>query len=301
MKLQTDVIKFTVVPKVITANGTYNASDEGVDAYNPINVNVPTYEAEVEALRVEVGLCNNRIAELEDELPKQYNAGVQAEYDRFWDAFQFNGGKWDYNRAFTNSCWNAENFKPKYPIHCASCEKMFLKFNHDSRFEPMDLSDLNMTTDKSVNFQFMFWNANVSHIPLIDMTSSNVSAYNTFAWTQTGFESPLHTIDGIKVKKGLTFSKECFYNQKNLVHIIFSGILSTSLWMQDCINLSYQSIESIFSVLSDTPDESNATIALSLEAINREYETSEGKNDGSESANWLYLMDRFPAWNIVLI
>lgn len=41
-----------------------------------------------------------------------YNAGKQAEYDRFWDAFQQNGTRTNYERAFRR--WTDEIYKPKY-------------------------------------------------------------------------------------------------------------------------------------------------------------------------------------------
>lgn len=42
--------------------------------------------------------------------------GKQAEYDRFWDAYQDNGNKDDYGYAFAGKGWTDETYNPKYPI-----------------------------------------------------------------------------------------------------------------------------------------------------------------------------------------
>lgn len=44
-----------------------------------------------------------------------YEAGQLAEYDRFWDAYQQNGNRGDYQYAFYN--WDYACYNPKYPIH----------------------------------------------------------------------------------------------------------------------------------------------------------------------------------------
>lgn len=36
----------TIVSKTLTANGTYNASADEADGYNPVTVNIPSYDEE---------------------------------------------------------------------------------------------------------------------------------------------------------------------------------------------------------------------------------------------------------------
>ena len=50
---------------------------------------------------------------------KVYEAGKQAEYDTFWDTFQVNGNRINYQLAFS-SVWNDEIYNPKYPINCTT-------------------------------------------------------------------------------------------------------------------------------------------------------------------------------------
>lgn len=47
-----------------------------------------------------------------------YAAGQQAEYDRFWDAYQQNGNRTMYYQRFQHDGWRDETLCPKYPIIC---------------------------------------------------------------------------------------------------------------------------------------------------------------------------------------
>lgn len=47
-----------------------------------------------------------------------YTDGQQAEYDRFWDAFQQNGNKTSYDQAFAYTHWTDDSFNPKYDVVC---------------------------------------------------------------------------------------------------------------------------------------------------------------------------------------
>ena len=42
--------------------------------------------------------------------------GKQAEYDAFWDAYQQNGERVQYQQAFAGTGWTDEIYNPKYPI-----------------------------------------------------------------------------------------------------------------------------------------------------------------------------------------
>lgn len=45
-----------------------------------------------------------------------YTDGKQAQYDEFWDAYQQNGSRYNYNNAFFGIGWVSKTYKPKYPI-----------------------------------------------------------------------------------------------------------------------------------------------------------------------------------------
>ena len=45
-----------------------------------------------------------------------YADGKQAQYDEFWNGYQQNGNKTNYNNAFYGYGWTPETYNPKYPI-----------------------------------------------------------------------------------------------------------------------------------------------------------------------------------------
>ena len=59
-----------------------------------------------------------KLATIAETELKVYEAGVQAELARFWDAYQEGGERTNYNYLFSYSGWTDENFKPQYPITC---------------------------------------------------------------------------------------------------------------------------------------------------------------------------------------
>lgn len=58
------------------------------------------------------GLTLEQMATEQDAV---FDAGKQAEYDRFWDSFQGNGVGANYNYRFSMT-WNDVIYRPKYPI-----------------------------------------------------------------------------------------------------------------------------------------------------------------------------------------
>ena len=66
--------------------------------------------------------------------------GKQEEYDRFWDAFQQNGTRTNYERAFRR--WTDEIYKPKYiPKPTSSTIGIF----EDARIPRIDLTNFDAT------------------------------------------------------------------------------------------------------------------------------------------------------------
>lgn len=60
-----------------------------------------------------------KVIRAKSDYDEVYDAGKQAEYDKFWDAFQLNGTRKNYSSAFAcnvGQVWTDENYNPKYPI-----------------------------------------------------------------------------------------------------------------------------------------------------------------------------------------
>lgn len=96
-----------------------------------------------------------------------FEAGKQAEYDAFWDTFQENGNRTNYQNAFWT--WDGAIFKPKYAITGlllqafqnsaitevkvpivsgnSSCQGLFYKCANLVRVESLDMTEATNTTN----------------------------------------------------------------------------------------------------------------------------------------------------------
>jgi hypothetical protein len=84
-----------------------------------------------------------------------------------------------------------------------------------------------------------------------------------------------------------------------LVDITVAGYFISSVSFERSSKLSKASIQSIYAALSMAAGMSDNTVTLSLVAVNKAFETSEGANDGSTSAAWQDLASGTP-WRTVL-
>lgn len=54
-----------------------------------------------------------------------YNEGKTAEQNAFWDTYQDNGNRTNYDHAFAGEGWTDELYDPKYPINAESYIRLF--------------------------------------------------------------------------------------------------------------------------------------------------------------------------------
>lgn len=85
----------------------------------------------------------------------------------------------------------------------------------------------------------------------------------------------------------------------NLREVRFRGEIKKSLDVKYAEKLSKDSIISIISCLSNTTN--GLSLTLSAKAVNTAFETSEGANDGSTSADWETLIAAHTNWTISLV
>lgn len=84
-----------ILPKHITQNGQYWASQENANGYNPVVVDV----------------------DMQPAYRQGKEDGQKAQYDSFWDVYQNYGSRIRYHNAFDEVGWTTENFKPKYSFN----------------------------------------------------------------------------------------------------------------------------------------------------------------------------------------
>lgn len=216
-----------------------------------------------------------------------HEAGKQAEYDAFWDEYQQKGERTHYAYAFAGAGWRKSNFKPKYPldkvktgIYMFNCfgfnDYSNSKFNLKQALEDMGIA---FDTSNVSEFTHMFANAFIGTVPALDL--SKAKTLTTFLG-----QSHVHTVDKLIVHSDLKYNN-AFAGAPNLENITIEGTIGQSgLNMQYCTKLSKASIKSIISHLDTTEGRDATTITLSLAAVNKAFETSEGANDGADSGEF---------------
>lgn len=183
-----------------------------------------------------------KLVEVAENVPKVYEAGKQAEYDAFWDAYQQKGKRANYAYAFAGQCWTPETLKPKYPIapKWGGAGMMFYQSAYSGSLKdlPLDFSQLS-------GMNYTFYNATgITEIPLID--ASNCSQIMCDFQNCTG----LHTLR-LRVSEKITTYTDAFSGCSSLKNLTVEGLIGSSInfrWSP----LSKESITNIVEHLSST-------------------------------------------------
>lgn len=215
-----------------------------------------------------------------------FEEGKKAEYDAFWDAFQQNGNRTDYDFGFGGKGWIDETFKPKYPLKPSSSAYMF----RGSTLA--ELPEIDFVTNNCFNFYGTFFNAsNLKRVgDIYSIKAGNIGElfYGCQSLESTGV---------ITVKEATSYGSS-FYNCFNLANIIFDGVIGNDINFQWSTKLSGQSIKNIIEHLSDTA--SGKTLTLSKTAVDKAFEEGEGANNGSQTQEWEWYLGTKPNWTISL-
>lgn len=197
-----------------------------------------------------------KLTKVAENVPKVYEAGQKKEYDRFWDVYQQNGSRTDYNTAFRGVGWTADNFKPKYNIvPVGNTNSMFVVsgINADlveileKQGVVLDFSNVTMLGSGFQNSKF-----------------TRIGEINCSSFTATGTTAlfsgctALKVIDKIVIKENIALAS-WFNSCSALEEIRFEGIIGKSLDLHWSTKLSYASVANIFGHLGGT---ASATLTL---------------------------------------
>lgn len=189
----------------------------------------------------------------DEGMDEGYARGKQAEYDAFWDAYQQNGARRDYSRAFSGIGWTKEAFRPKYDIIAAgTCQLMFADsfgYNTPGWDLAAHLEECGVTLDfsKATYITGPFSYTNFTRIGVCDFSSAT-----TFSGMFT-YSDKLVTIDKIIMPKTQTSGNlHWFGNCSKLENVTFEGeIMLDGLNMTYSPNLTHASLMSIINALKD--------------------------------------------------
>lgn len=229
-----------------------------------------------------------------DGVTEGIEQGKQDERTAFWDAYQTNGTRIDYSRAFGGHGWTADNFKPRYDMIVNRCDNMF----NYARGLNIDLAEhleqlgVVLDTSNAANLSSMFEWSRVKRIGTINLSSA------TSATALCNNASSLHTIDGLVFPSNKAVAlPSAFTGCTALKNLTIEGTILHTLDFRDC-PLTRASIESIMAHTSTT---TTLTLTFKKAAVNSAFETSSGAADGSTSEEWLALVNAVPQATISLV
>ena len=137
-----------------------------------------------------------------------------------------------------------------------------------------------------------FLNSKVTRIPQLDFRHLGINnGHSAFA------SSAITTVDKILVSETNKFSTNMFLDAVNLTSLTFEGVIGNNLDLHWSTSLSKDSITNIVNTLSTTTTV-RLTLTLSMEAVNKAFESQPGANDGTETDAWFALIDERLGWSI---
>jgi hypothetical protein len=205
----------------------------------------------------------DKIIRAKNDYDEVYEAGKKAEYDAFWDAYQWNGTRVDYHQAFGGKGWRESNFKPKYDVIPIGADNLFFWFNYDGRFPKVDLKKVfeerGLKLDFSqgiASFYRCFYRSRILRVGVIDLSNNTTTSFS-----QMFYGSTVEEIEKFVVSETQDFST-AFEQCTELKHIVIGGTIGKKVNFKDS-PLTKESITSIVEHLSSTTTGQTATFKKS--------------------------------------
>ena len=233
---------------------------------------------------------------LPGKIQKLFNAGKDAEWSAFWDAYQQNGKRNSWNYAFYGNQWNDITFKPKYNIAFATGTNNYTDIFRQASFTDLKglLEKQGVTLDTSgcsgSNPIALFYQCYyLTRVPTLDLSNLPNGVSQLFASC-----SRLQYVEKLILSEnGTTFISQSFQGCKALEEIRFEGKIASDINFGDCQNLSAESIESIVNALSDTATGMTCYFYLTSRIVEKDNET--------DNTWWSNLIATKPNWRISFV
>lgn len=273
-----------------------NLKDYLTDLYEGIVSKKPNASRNPQNFRAEIESIVSTGEDANELYNRGYAEGKQAEYDAFWDAFQQNGNRTNYENAFSGQSFDFTNFFPKYDIRPTGyTEGTFYAWERASHsgslVQRLKECRVVLDTSKCTHLGRVFAFSQITEIPTIDCTGLTANTQQVFAHNY----GRLNKIQKLIVKEGIEFTN--WFINTDIEEVIFEGVISTgSLNLQWAKRLNKASWISIINTLSAST--TGLSMTGSLESVNTAFETSAGAKDGSTSTEWLNLIATKSNWTI---
>lgn len=191
-------------------------------------------------------------------------AGIQSEYDRFWDTYQSNGAPGTYGRCFSGPRWTDETFKPKYDIVATSIEDMFQSTGVTDITAALERQGVIFDSSRATNVTYAFNSNKITRVPVVSTVSAS-NLTNLFGWAPA-----IVTIDKLILKEdgSQPFADNVFHTCNALENIVIEGKIGTNGFnVSWSTKLTHDSLMSIINALQDK-SETGTTWAVTLGTTN---------------------------------
>lgn len=197
---------------------------------------------------------------------KVYDAGYAAGQtaggggtgEDFWDVFQENGTRTNYEQCFNGDWWTQGRFNPKYPIVIQRCNYMF------QQSAITDLSGVTIDFSKKTDNTYStrpFDQSDIVTIGTIDLSNIDGILNTIFAF-QIATDVYLETIQKLILSDTNTFGANFFQNCVKLKNITIEGTIGNDLNMSAC-PLTTESVQSVIEHLKDLTGQTSKRLQLS--------------------------------------
>lgn len=232
-----------------------------------------------------------------ENVPKVYEAGKKAENKRFWDAFQKNGTRTDYDYAFYGKSWNADTFYPTHDIRPTKSTYMFNNFGSPYISMASRLKECGVVLDFSqiTTSNREFYLAKMFDLPVLDFSNCTTM---TSTFDYCNFKE-------IKLKiseSGNTVFSSTFNRCSDLKTFeIVSGVIGKSISFSSS-PLNVASMKNIISHLKDyaedTANHYKHTVTFKSSAFNVLEDEGATAEYNGVACTWAELIDN-KKWNLV--
>ena len=215
----------------------------------------------------------DKLVTVAENQQKVYDAGKNAEWSAFWDAFQKNGERTSYPYALSGRGWNDETFKPKYNIIIKGLADYVMRNNGVSDLvEQMNKCGIVFDMSEATSVSYACASTETKHLPTISVTNA------TKLTALFGWNSKLVTIDKLILKSdGTNTYSDTFSSAYALENITIEGVIGTNGFnISQSTNLTHDSIMSIINALADySEDTSGTTWTVTIGSTNKAKLTAE--------------------------
>lgn len=226
--------------------------------------NIPVEAGKTRVLHTSGKYCDRDIVvtakggNVDDRYAEGVEDGKQAEHDAFWDSYQQNGNRLNYEYGFTGQGWTDETFKPKYDIAPTYGGNIFSNTAITDLVQLLDAMGVRLDFSNVRDTAYIALNASLTTFPTADCRNRTHMNYifNNCANLRS-VEKVILKSDGSQA-----FSANSFKDLSALEEIRFEGCIGKNFEIKDSPLLSDASVQSIIDCLKDLTGATAQTLTL---------------------------------------